>query len=110
MEENTCLVCFKNDLKLSFRQLCNYCKYKYCNYCSTKLLNKCSICYRNNFRNNYINQNNNNNNNNNNENNNENNIRYLYFPNTTFLMICYNLIGLYIFSSFIFFLYYYNFC
>jgi hypothetical protein len=98
------MICSENKSKFSLRKLCKNCKYKYCRKCSYKLQNKCPICCRINSQNNddqydIMQQNN--------ENNNFNiNIQFYYsFPHTRFLILIYNMLGIYIFSVFIYFLY-----
>lgn len=109
MEKYNCMICSENKSKFSLRKLCKDCKYKYCRKCSSKMSNKCPICYRNSYQtDNEIDDDSQNNNlQHNNENNNFNiNIQFYYsFPHTRFLILIYNILGIYLFSLFIYFLY-----
>jgi len=93
--ENICIICYDDDIRLSFQQLCLICKYKYCKNCSIKLLNKCSICNRINYKEindverDYLQQH--------------------FFYNTLMIIIFYNLAGLYVFCMSIFLFYYHFF-
>ncbi len=94
--ENNCIICYDDDITLSFQQLCLICKYKYCKNCSIKLLNKCSICNRINSKeiNDFIERD---------------YLQQHFFYNTYTVIFFYNLFGLYAFSMFIFLVYYHNF-